>query len=231
MKSRRTMAIIIPMKNYAKWILFFAVVLSLALSASAKLYSYSDLHLKDFAEMSKMVQQKIDAALDLIQQNEDEELSVSEESARDAVADQKASEHLRDALQMILSRPDKDNLVEKLLPDVRRQLKNINSYDYTLESIAGEAIRGVKSETTQVKYRVTYLFLLENLMAELQPRVDDSPLAQRIFQKIRDAKIEIPKKVFHERRQRMYKQFSPSAVAEAVLKAHFKRRKSSEKKK
>lgn len=205
-----------------KWIFLLSVVVSG--NAFGGLYVYSDLTLKNYEEMNKMVQEKVDEALSVVQREEDEDLPVPQAAARDAIADQKASEILRDALQLILSRPDKDNMVEKLIPDVRRQLKNINSYDYTLESIAGEAINALKGDSSSTKYKVTYLFVLENLMAELQPEIDTSSLSQKIFQKIRDAKINITSEVQKARRRRMFRQFSPSEVAEKVLNDHFKRR-------
>ena len=188
-------------------------------SATAKLYKYTDLHLKDYEQMSKLVNQHLDAAQKII----DETTSKTDEIdkgtlSRDDEADQKAIEELCQALQLIFSRPNRDNMVEKLIPDIRRQLKNFNSFEDTLETLLGEALQGVKSKNLSIVIRSTYLFLIENLMEEIQPQLTDNKRFYGFYVRIREADLEVPKEIIKDRRKRMYKRFNPSAIAKQVLK-------------
>ena len=175
---------------------------------------YGSLMTLDYDEMRSLVLKKIQKAK---QASMSKTLDSSE-------AEHEALESLRAAMVIILSRPNKGNMVAKLAPDVRRELTNFNAYEDTLASIAYEAIRGVNNKKIMVTSRGTYLFVLENLMAEILPSVD-KPEFEKIFRKIRDAKIKVSKEVNTDRKMRaMFPKFDPSQTAKKVLEKLKKRR-------
>jgi len=181
----------------------------------AKLYKYSELEVKNYDEMSKIVHEKIRLAsrIDLKKQRQ------SDKKGRSDYDEFESIEVLKDSLRLIFSRPNKDNLVEKLLPDVRRELNNYGAYYDSLNDIVVEAVNGV-SQKIPVVYRSTFIFILENVMSELRPDLKGSDEVKKIFTYIRDANLEIPNDVKLDRKLRsMYRSDSPSLTARKVLKA------------
>ena len=176
--------------------------------------------------MSKLINQRLDAAQKIIDKSTSSEDSLNQHTMKkDALADQQATEELRQALQIIFARPNRDNMVSKLIPDVRRQLKNFNSYDDTINSLLTEALQGVQSKTFSITDRSTYLFIIENIMDEIRPQVSRSSRYHKMYTDIKNAQLIIPEDVNKDRRKRMFKKFNPSEVAKRRL-AHIKRKKS-----
>jgi len=127
---------------------------------------------------------------------------------------------LREALKFVLSRPDRDDLSLKLLPKVRNPLIQIKMYDETLFLLATEALSTYKNEDLPVVYRATALFIMENLMAEARPKLQESTYMRRAVEKIRDADLEVNQDVQQFRsRNGLFKTRNPSKLAEAILKA------------
>src|SRR5476649_1745640 len=93
---------ILPMKT---WIMLFTVVFSAG--ASAHNYKYSDLVIRDYDEMNSQVQLRIKKARQLTKPGEE------------SADDHDAIEELRDAMKLVFSRPNSDNMVAKLMPDLR----------------------------------------------------------------------------------------------------------------
>ena len=154
----------------------------------AATYKYSDLQTRDYDEMRTMV-------LDLLNKAESGSESAAQDDGESSVDDQQAMEYLRDAIKLILSRPDQDNVVSKLIPDVRKKLNEFNSYYDTMASLSAEAIKGVGKDKLSSAERATYLVILQNMMSELNPEINGKDEVRKIFEKIRDAKIEIPRPV------------------------------------
>jgi hypothetical protein len=102
---------------------------------------------------------------------------------------------------------------------VRSELNNFNAFEDTLNSITDEAIRAINSETLPVVYRATALFILENIMSEVRPELENKEDFKSLLVRVRDAKIKVPDKIANERKLRsMYKTKSPSEIAEKLLK-------------
>ncbi len=196
----------------SKFIIFSLTLLGLSTqNLWAQTYKYSDLMLKNYDEMSEEVQTRVQKAKEISSQ--DAESSDSTDSDREAV------EALRDGLLLIFSRPDKDNMLGKILPDLRRELSNYRAYEDTLASILSEALAGVANSKLGVSTRSTYLFVLENLMGEMRSQIKDKPEYRQAFEQIRDAKIKLDKDVIRDRKLRsMFKTESPSKQAEEILK-------------
>lgn len=169
--------------------------------------TYRELLVKDYDEMSAMVRKHTQSAHKTIRNsdNEPEWQTI-------------ARQELLRAERVILSRPNSDNMVTKLTPDVRREITLFASYDDILEAMTEEAILAFdKKMNLSTEMMTTYMFVLENLMSELKPEVqNERPRA--MLARIRDAKIKIPIDVIAERKlQGMFLTESPSDYAARIL--------------
>lgn len=196
-----------------KHLILLIVMLLFSISAQAARYKYNELQIKDYDEMSKEVEALIRKAKETAIEKQQQEMT--EEGDRLAV------ESLRNALKLIFSRPNKDNMVAKLVPSVKKELMNFNAYEDTLASLVTEAITILKSEKMPVVYRSTALFVLENIMSELKPMIDENEEYRKLVQKIKEADIKVSQEVANNRRLvSMYETTSPSETAEKILKAN-----------
>ncbi|MCB0407173.1 MAG: hypothetical protein KDD34_03150 [Bdellovibrionales bacterium] len=187
-------------------------LLTLQPTFAAEKFKYNELQIKDYDEMTKKVNEYIAHAKDLaIKYQEDGD---------DETGDQKAIEALSEALTYILSRPDKDNMVSKLLPLIRKELLNYNSFETSLSLVATDAITALQIKKLPVNYRATYVFVLENIMSQVKPLISTNPEMRSIVQKIADAKIDVGDDVKKDRLDKMFKTRSPSDIAVDLLKTN-----------
>lgn len=190
------------------------VLTLLSLPVFAANYKYNELMIKDYEEMLEMVQvftSKARAAAG----NEDQP------NEAEAVA------QLREALKFILSRPDSDNMVSKLIAEVRRDLLNYASYESTLSGITSEAIGNVKNKKAATSVQSSSLVILENILAQIQPELETNAEMLKIVEQIRDAKLKVPKDVKKDHKLRgMLKPKNPSELAKEMLKRLAKTKKS-----
>ncbi|MCB0385716.1 MAG: hypothetical protein KDD43_10005 [Bdellovibrionales bacterium] len=192
-------------------LLLLGLGLLFALGAAAENFKYSELQIRDYDEMLKDVTARVVSAKKISMEKQAE--GADEEGDREAI------EILRTTLKLILSRPNEDNMVAKLIPVVRSELNNFSAFEDTLSSVADEALRAINNDKLPVVYRGTSLFILENLMSEIRPEIENKEEFKLVITKIRDAKIEIPEKVKNERKLRsMYNTKNPSTIAAAILK-------------
>lgn len=133
--------------------------------------------------------------------------------------DRQAIELLRDAMKLVLSRPNTDNMVAKLNPEIRRELSGYSSYEDTLSSIVSEAIDNLKNAKGSTNTRSTALFILENGLSEIRPEMLSNEDLRRIVERVRDAKLEVPKEVVKELKLGgMFSSQNPSKQAAEILK-------------
>ncbi len=134
--------------------------------------------------------------------------------------DQESVESLRQGLLLVLSRPNQDNMLAKLMPEIRKELNGLNAFEDSIDSLAQEALDGLNNTKLPVVVRSTYWFVLENILSEFKPEIRDKEDLKKTFVKIRDAKIEIPKDVKKDLKLRsMFKVESPSDRAKRILEA------------
>jgi hypothetical protein len=192
---------------------FSTVLMMLAFSLpafAADRYKYSELQIKDYDEIGALVKDKVKKAMKVFREKGDAE--------ENAAPDQAGVEELRSALHLILARPNQDNMLAKLMPEVRKELSNVNAFEDSLSSLASEAIEGLRNEKLPTVFRSTYLFVLENIISEFKPEIRDKAELRKIFEKIRDAKLAIPKDVTKDLKLRsMLKVESPSERAKQIL--------------
>lgn len=185
--------------------------LFLNLAHASQKFKYNELETKDYDQMQSEVQKYIQQAQNLAIQNQ--------EKGDDETGDQLAIDQLSTALTYIFSRPDKDNMISKLLPEIRKQLRNYNAYDTSLHLIATDAITAIGLEKLPVSFRATSVFVLENMMSQIQPLIRNSKTHRDIIQKIKDAKIKLSNDVVNHRKLvGMFSSISPSKTAERLLK-------------
>lgn len=185
------------MKN----LITFCITLMLAYSTQAGLlFNYSQLSIKDLDQMNKLVRAKIQE---------------SKKSGGDKVIP------LKEALQAVFSRSNEDFMIEKLLPQLKNELDEYDAWEKSIDALIKEAIGALKNPRPfKPVVQVTYLVFLENMIAELKPRLDE-PFEHKMLTRISDAKIVITKEAMNERRLRVMKgTTSPSLLAESVLKEH-----------
>lgn len=203
---------------------FFALVLSGCASTSSRpqahgpgQMTYRELMVMDYDQLYDMVIKHTKAAHKVIRESEtNPEWEVG------------AKQELAHAMRIILSRPDSDNMVAKLIPEVRREMALFGNYNDLLDTLANEGIKAFDSEMKMsVEMQTTYTFYLENLLGELQPMIKEDERARAIVERVRDAKIKVPYEVMAERKlQGMFLTESPSEVAQRILeKAGFKKKK------
>ncbi len=182
-------------------------------------FKYNELMIKDYDEMYEMVQSYLNKAKDLAGEdgtaNEDEAIS-----------------QLRQGLKLIFSRPNSDNMVAKLVPEIRRVLVGFNGFESSVSAIANEAIGYVKNDEAPVSVQSTSLFILDNILAEIRPEVENNAQMRGIVERVRDARISLSKDVATERKVRgMFSTKSPSDVARDLLKRVDEKTKANKKKK
>ncbi len=185
----------------SKQIFLFAFFVVHSTFAVANNYTYFDLQMKNFEEMRDRVQARLKNA----------EKAATESTPAAQVI-------LKDALRLILSRPNSDNMASKLVPSVKTLLKNLEIYDPTLTELAKETLQIAKNESGKPEARATALIALVNFMSEFKPEMNNNPVIKKIVEQIRDAEIEISDDVrAHMHLRSMLPPPSPSETAKLLL--------------
>lgn len=168
------------------------------LSQAGLLYNYSQLALKDLDQMNKLVEDKVKEA--------------KKSSSGKHVP-------LKEALQAVYSRPNEDEMIEKVVSSLRSNLDELESWEKSISQLTDEAINALKNPRAfKPVVQVTYVIFLENLLAELKPYLKAEGFERKMAERIRDAKIEVSKEAVGERKLRMMKDtVSPSDIAAKVL--------------
>ncbi|RYZ72987.1 MAG: hypothetical protein EOP05_10470 [Proteobacteria bacterium] len=174
-------------------------------------YDSEFLRMKNAEQVNALVIKKIKQAESVQKKQEvDDDLGI--------VAEPEAVEYLKDATLIVLSRPDQDGTRAIAFARLRRELSDLNSFDPVIQSVNKEAIEALKNKSTSVKDQATYIYVLENLMAELKPDLGSNSTYRKLVEDIRDAKIELTDKVKSQQRLRaMSNAVSPSKTAETIL--------------
>lgn len=177
-------------------------------------FKYNELILKDYDEMNKMVQIQLKKAR-----------AVGSNTSDENVNDAEAVAHLREALKLIFTRPNSDNMVAKLAPEVRRELNGYNAVERTLDSLTNEGLAVVTSDNMAVTQQASALFMLENLISEIRPEIKENPAMRKIVKKVADADVGVSREVKKDMKLRgMFKAIDPSKLARDVLAANPEKR-------
>lgn len=176
----------------------FAFVFCLEAQAGL-LFNYSQLALKDLDQMNQLVLDKV---------------KESKKSASGKVVP------LKEALQAVYSRPNDDDMIEKVIAPLRSNLDEQEAWEKTLSQLTDEAINALKNpKAFKPVVQVTYVIFLENLLAEIKPYLKNGAgFERKLIERVRDADIKVTKEAANERRLRTMKSsVSPSEIAAKVL--------------
>lgn len=167
------------------------------LSKAGLLFQYNQLMLKDLDQMDKILRDKIKEA---------------KKTRGDKVIP------LKEALQAVYSRPNEDDMIDKIIGPLKHELNELESYEDVVRELVTEAIGALKNPRAfSPVVQVTYVVFLENILAEFKPKTD-SKFESDIIKQIRDAKIETTKEAKKERKLRVMKELaSPSDIAAGIL--------------
>ena len=162
------------------------------------MFNYSRLTTKNLDEMNHLVHEKIKES--------------RKESGDKSIP-------LKEALQAVFSRPNEDDMIEKILPALKAELEDLGSWEHSIENLVKEAVGALKNpKAFKADAQVTYEIFLENIISEFKPRQKEK-FEHRILLQIRDAKIELSKEALSERELKMMRELpSPSEIADKVLK-------------
>ncbi|MBX3039983.1 MAG: hypothetical protein KF789_04660 [Bdellovibrionaceae bacterium] len=158
-------------------------------------FTYSQLALKDLDQMNDLVRQKI------------------------AAAKEGDNAPLKDGLQTVLSRPDEDFMIDKVMGPLRQELEEQDLWEPTMVALTDEAISALKNpKKHKAAIQATYAVFLTNTISQLKPKAREKGFERQLLEKIRDAKIELSAEMRDERRLRVMKETaSPSTLAEQAL--------------
>jgi hypothetical protein len=191
------------MKNHqlSKKIFVFTIFMWSCIT-SAGSYRYSELQMLTFDDMQGLVKKHVQAAEKMGDEDTDG-----------------ARIELREALQLIFSRPNTDNMVSQLIPTVRTPLRNLEAFESSVIEIADGAIEILKDKKAKAPEKATSHVVLANIMSEMKPDIKNSTAVADMFKKIRDSKLEVTNDVKNELRMRgsMKPPASPSEIARRVI--------------
>jgi hypothetical protein len=162
------------------------------------LFNYSQLALKDLDQMNQLVTDKV------------------KESKKSGSG---KNVPLKEALQAVYSRPNDDDMIEKVVTPLRTNLDELEAWEKTISQLTDEAVNALKNpKAFKPVVQVTYVIFLENLLAEVKPYLKNNGFERKLVERVKNAKIEVTKEAANERKLRTMKSLvSPSEIAEKVL--------------
>ena len=167
-------------------------------------YFFDALQTKDYESMRNIIRKKTTQIAQSRQQGD----TITEEF------------YVQQALLIVLSKPNRDNMNRKLLQKIKQdgQLYGDKWFDY-LMNVTQKACLAIQNKERSSIERATYLYIIENIIEEVSLHLQKVPKAQTIFVYIKDAKIKIPEEVHEVRYIRSLKPQvkSPSAIAKQWL--------------
>jgi len=164
------------------------------------LFTYSRLATKDLDQMNQLIIDK---------------MKESRKESGDKVIP------LREAMQAVYSRPNEDDMIEKIVSPLKTELEEHDAYEDAVRALVKEADGALNNpKAFKPEALNTYVVFLENIVAEFKPHVDGG-FERSVLKTIHEAKISLTKEVVNERRLRMMRETeSPSDTAGAILKGY-----------
>jgi hypothetical protein len=169
------------------------------------LFTYHQLTLKNLDQMSSLVKNKI-------------------KESKAAYSGKTVP--LKEALQAVYSRPNTDDMINKITDQLRTKLEEEDAYEKVFEELIQEAINALKhTKNFKKEIQVTYAIFLENTIGELKPDLKSDNFEMKMIKKIADSQIELSKDARKERQLRLMSEgTSPSDLAKTVLQEFEKRK-------
>lgn len=177
--------------------IFVTIILAFHTQAGL-LYTYNQLTLKDLDQMNALVKYKV-------------------KESRNTEAGKIVP--IREGLQAIFSRPNSDDMIDKVSAPLRTILEQEDATEKVFTDLVQEAINALKNtKNFKKEVQVTYAIFLENVISEFKPSLKPDSLEFKIIKKIADSDIELTKEAQKDRKLRLMQESgSPSAIASKVL--------------
>ncbi len=185
-------------KHILSLTLMLAISLSVSFSNAGLLYTYNQLVLKDLDEVNNLINQKV------------------KESHK---ASSGQSVPLKEALQAVVSRPNEDGTLSKVLPTLRSELDRLDMYEKVMNQLIDEAIFALRHPKNFNKQaQITYALFLNNLILEVKNlALDDGPEKMWI-EKIAKSEVEVSTDALKEIKSKLMKEVpSPAKTAQSAL--------------
>jgi hypothetical protein len=163
------------MKQHKIFFGIFLILMSLGYSFESfgkVIFAYHRLVLKDLEQMDRFIRAKIKES----QNNQSEQIS-----------------HLVDAMVTLFSRPNLDNMVEKLAPVLLSELSSQDLTKVVFHRFVEEALQGIRSQNHSYDAQITYVIALENWIVEMKNRLNDE-IIYSLFEKIAFSEVTVSKK-------------------------------------
>ncbi len=178
-------------------IFFVTIILSITVNAGL-LYTYNQLTVKDLDQMNALVKNKV------------------KESKN---ADSGKIVPIKEGLQAVFSRPNSDDMIEKITPPLRAIMEQEDATEKVFGELVQEAINALKNtKNFKKEVQVTYAIFLENVISEFKPSLRVGGFEFKTIKKIADSDIELTKDAEKDRKLRlMQESSSPSVIAAKVI--------------
>ena len=178
-------------------IFLVTIILSLTVNAGL-LYTYNQLTVKDLDQMNALVKNKV------------------KESKS---ADEGKIVPIKEGLQAVYSRPNSDDMIEKITPPLRNILEQEDATEKVFGDLVQEAINALKNtKNFKKEVQVTYAIFLENVISEFKPGLKVGGFEYKTIKKIAESDIELTKDAQKDRKLRlMQESSSPSIIAAKVI--------------
>jgi hypothetical protein len=184
-----------------------ALVTMISRPAIARIeYDAHTLLLKTPDQVAELIRKRVLAAQKVLAQSPGDEM------------DEQGVAQLRDALRIALSRPGQDGSRSNHFSRVRRDLSDVGQFEEVARQLTLEAVESLRKNQGPPRHLMTYVVMLENLMAEIRPEIETNDQLKRLVESIRDAKIVVGEQVRKQARIRSMDQLvSPSETAKRIL--------------
>ena len=127
-----------------------------------------------------------------------------------------ALQPLEEALKMLFSRPNADNLVEPLIEDLEQELETLSSLETSLQNIVNSSIQTLYDKSLDSNVRITAALCLNNLLLRVKPKTLEKVGVAEIVCKLADKKIKVPRSIQKEFKS-LYIESSPSKLARKIM--------------
>lgn len=125
---------------------------------------------------------------------------------------------LKEALTMLLSRPNSDNLVSPLITDLESELETLGIYEQTLNEIIDDRVAVINNKKLKPEIRITAALCINNLLLEVKPQAIKNTEIAKVICKVADRNIKIPKDIQESSLfKSLYIEKSPSSVAQKIM--------------
>jgi len=188
--------------NYLQkfWLNVFILCCLLTPLASAQkmIFAYHRLTTKNLEQMDQFLRLKIKIS----QQNQ---------------ANQ--TEHLIGALLTLMSRPNFDNMIEKLLPLLMTELNNTELTHTVIDAFIDECLNGIRDPNNSIpgQAQVTYAIALENFLIEFKSYLHQAQYHKH-YEKIANSNVRISKLAELSSKTHIpYTLIEPVALAKKIL--------------